>query len=380
MYKYIGVNDHQIDLFEGQYKVQNGMSYNSYLIMDEYNAIMDTVDINFADIWLNNIKDNLNNRKLDYLVILHMEPDHSASIEKLVSEYPDVNIVGNVKTFNMIKQFFPNLIIKNQTIVKDNDTLELGKHILKFIFAPMIHWPEVMMAYDIYTKSLFSADAFGKFGALDKEEEWIDEARRYYIGIVGKYGIPVQNLLKKASTLEIKEILPLHGPILNSNLEYYIDLYNKWSSYEVEENGVCIVYASIYGNTKKGVLHLLSKLDLKYELFDLARCDMAEAISKAFKYSKLIIATPTYNNGVFPPVEAFLHGLVERDYQNRYIGIIENGSWAPAAKRYIINYFSNSKNIYFLENNVTIKSSLNEESINQIDLLKEELKKIGTTL
>lgn len=373
MIKYIGVNDYQIDLFEGQYKVQNGMSYNSYLIKDKYNAVMDTVDIHFSSDWLNNIKNNLAGEELDYLVILHMEPDHSASLEQLVNTYPNVKIVGNTKTFMMIKQFFPNLEIKNEIAVKDNDTLELGNHILKFIFAPMIHWPEVMMAYDMTTKVLFSADAFGKFGALDREEAWIDEARRYYIGIVGKYGIPVQNLLKKASSLEIKEILPLHGPILKRNLGYYLDLYNKWSSYEPEENGVCIVYASIYGNTKKGVEKLITHLDTKYEVFDLARCDIAEAISKAFKYSRLVIAAPTYNNGVFPPVEAFLHGLVERDYQKRYIGVIENGSWAPAAKRYIENYFSNSKNIYFLENNVTIKSALNEEAIAKIALLAEEL-------
>lgn len=377
MIKYVGVNDHKVDLFEGQYHVKNGMSYNSYVIMDDKIAIMDTVDIHFTKEWLLNVHNALDGRLPDYLVVLHMEPDHSASIQKLLEVYPNIIVVGNVKTFPMIEQFFPDLILKNKLIVKEGDLLELGKHGLKFVFAPMIHWPEVMLAYETSTKSLFSADAFGRFGALDVEEDWKEEARRYYIGIVGKYGLPVQNLFKKVAGIEIKTIYPLHGPVLKDNLNYYLDLYNTWSSYLPEEDGICIAYASIYGNTKKAVEKLASKLsDCKVELFDLARCDMAQAISKAFQYSKLVVASPTYNNGVFPPVEAFLHGLTERSYQNRVVGIIENGSWAPTAKKYIEQYFANSKNITILKESVTVKSSLDETSKSQIENLAQKLKSI----
>lgn len=377
MIQYVGVNDHQVDLFEGQYYVKNGMSYNSYVIMDEKPAIMDTVDIHFTQEWLKNIHNALEGKLPEYLIVLHMEPDHSASIQKLVEVYPNITVVGNVKTFPMIEQFFPSLKLSKKLVVKEGDTLDLGFHKLKFVFAPMIHWPEVMLAYDMSTKSLFSADAFGKFGALDVEEEWKEEARRYYIGIVGKYGLPVQNLFKKVAGIEINTIYPLHGPILKDNLNYYLDLYNTWSSYKAEEDGVCIAYASIYGNTKKAVEKLASKLtDCKVEIFDLARCDMAQAISKAFQYSNLVIASLTYNNGVFPPVEAFLHGLIERSYQNRVVGIIENGSWAPTAKKYIEQYFANSKNITLLEETVTIKSSLDETSMQQIDLLAQKLKSL----
>ncbi len=375
MIKYVGVNDHQVDLFEGQYHVPNGMSYNSYVILDEKIAVMDTVDIHFGKEWLSNIKNTLNHRVPDYLVVLHMEPDHSASIETFLQDYPNTTVVGNIKTFPMIEQFFPNILIKNKLIVKENDILDLGSSKLKFVFAPMVHWPEVMLAYDLESKSLFSADAFGKFGALDIEEDWKEEARRYYIGIVGKYGLPVQNLFKKVAGIEISTIYPLHGPILKDNLLDYLNLYHLWSSYTPEEEGICIAYASIYGNTKQAVEKLAQKVKpQKVEIFDLARCDMAQAISKAFQYSKLVIASPTYNNGVFPPVEAFLHGLVERGYQNRIVGIIENGSWAPVAKKYIQNYFENSKNITILEEAVTIKSSLNEDSEKQISSLAEKLK------
>lgn len=377
MIQYVGVNDHSIDLFEGQYVVPHGMSYNSYIILDEKIAVMDTVDIRFAAEWLTNIEEALKGRIPDYLVILHMEPDHSASIERFLQKYPKVTLVGNQKTFVMIEQFFPNLILGDKVIIKEGDTLELGDHKLKFVFAPMVHWPEVMMVYEVSSKSLFSADAFGKFGALDIEEDWKEEARRYYIGIVGKYGLPVQNLFKKVSGLEISTIYPLHGPVLKDNLSYYLDLYQKWSSYEPEENGVCIAYASIYGNTREAIEELVSQLgNIKVEVFDLARCDLALAISKAFQYSKLVIASPTYNNGVFPPVEAFMHGLVERDFQNRTICIIENGSWAPTAKKYITQYFSASKKINILEDGVTIKSKLNDSSRKQLEVLAEKIKSL----
>ncbi len=377
MIQYVGVNDHQVDLFEGQYIVKNGMSYNSYILMDEKIAILDTVDIHFSKEWLDNVKKALDGRNPDYLVVLHMEPDHSASIRYLLEEFPNLTIVGNVKTFQMIQQFFPGMTIKNSLTVKEGDQLKLGNHVLQFVFAPMVHWPEVMMAYDLTTKSLFSADAFGKFGALDVQEDWKEEARRYYIGIVGKYGLPVQNLFKKVAGLEISAIYPLHGPILKDNLGYYLNLYNTWSSYQPEEEGVCIAYASIYGNTKQGVEELIKALgNTKVEVFDLARCDSSQAISKAFQYSKLVVASLTYNNGVFPPVEAFLHGLVERGYQNRIVGVMENGSWAPSAAKYIKQYFADSKNITLLDETVTIKSSLDENSKNQIHLLAEKLKSL----
>lgn len=377
MIKYVGVNDHQVDLFEGQYKVPNGISYNSYLIMDDKIAVMDTVDIHFSEAWLIKIREELNGKLPDYLVILHMEPDHSASIQSFLKEYPNVTIVGNAKTFPMISQFFPELNLDKTLEVKEGDVLELGTTKLKFVFAPMVHWPEVMLAYDLTSKSLFSADAFGKFGALDVEEDWTEEARRYYIGIVGKYGIPVQTLFKKVAGLEIKTIYPLHGPILQDNLSYYLNLYQTWASYQPETNGVCIAYASIYGNTKKAIEVLDKELgDYPHEVFDLSRCDMSLAISKAFQYSKLIIASPTYNGGVFPPVETFLHGLIERNFQKRHIGVIENGSWVPAVRKYIQQYFSSSKEITVLEEGVTIKSSLNKESLSQILKLSEKLKNI----
>lgn len=376
MIKYIGVNDHQVDLFEGQYLVPNGMSYNSYLIEDDKIAVMDTVDIHFSKEWLNNLKKELKEKTPHYLVILHMEPDHSASLQSFINEYPEAIVVGNAKTFPMISQFFPDLDLSHKLEVKDGDILDLGTTKLKFVFAPMVHWPEVMLAYDMTSKALFSADAFGKFGALDVNEEWKEEARRYYIGIVGKYGVPVQTLFKKVAGLEINTIYPLHGPILKENLSYYLGLYQTWSSYQPETEGVCIAYASIYGNTKQAVSILEKELEgYPHEVFDLARCDMSLAISKAFQYSKLIIASPTYNGGVFPPVEAFLHGLVERGFQNRCVGIIENGSWAPMAKKYIQQYFEKSKGILFLEESVTIKAALNESSLSLVSELAKKLKK-----
>lgn len=375
MIQYVGVNDRQIDLFEGQYRVPNGMSYNSYILMDEKIAVMDTVDIHFSREWLENIERALQGSAPDYLVVLHMEPDHSASLKEFMEKYPDTTVVGNGKTFSMIQQFFPGLKLNRTLTVKEMDTISLGSYMLRFVFAPMVHWPEVMMAYEEKTKSLFSADAFGKFGALDIEEDWKDEARRYYIGIVGKYGSSVQSLFKKVSGLEIQTIYPLHGPVLRENLEYYLNLYQIWSSYQPEEDGVCIAYASVYGNTKKAAEALAERLEgINYELFDLARCDMAQAIAKAFQYSKLVIATPTYNGGVFPPVETFLHGLTERNFQNRTVSIIENGSWLPMARKYIVNYFANSKNLEFTEEYVSIKSALNADSLEAIEKLSQRLK------
>lgn len=375
MIQYVGVNDRQIDLFEGQYRVPNGMSYNSYILMDEKIAVMDTVDIHFSREWLENIERALQGSAPDYLVVLHMEPDHSASLKEFMEKYPDTTVVGNGKTFSMIQQFFPGLKLNRMLTVKEMDTISLGSYMLRFVFAPMVHWPEVMMAYEEKTKSLFSADAFGKFGALDIEEDWKDEARRYYIGIVGKYGSSVQSLFKKVSGLEIQTIYPLHGPVLRENLEYYLNLYQIWSNYQPEEDGVCIAYASIYGNTKKAAEALAERLEgINYELFDLARCDMAQAIAKAFQYSKLVIATPTYNGGVFPPVETFLHGLTERNFQNRTVSIIENGSWLPMARKYIVNYFANSKNLEFTEEYVSIKSALNADSLEAIEKLSQRLK------
>lgn len=377
MIQNVGVNDHQVDLFEGQYFVPNGMRYNSYVLLDQKIAILDTVDIHFTEEWLKNIEKTLRDRKPEYLILLHMEPDHSANIQRFLEIYPETTVVGNAKTFPMIQQFFPNLLLERKLVVNEKDKLELGNYSLQFVFAPMVHWPEVMLAYEVSTKSLFSADAFGKFGALDIEEEWKEEARRYYIGIVGKYGLSVQNLFKKVAGIEISTIYPLHGPTLKENLSYYFGLYNTWSSYVPEEDGVCIAYASIYGNTRQAAEKLAATLSsCKVEIFDLARCDMALAISKAFQYSKLVIASPTYNNGVFPPAEAFMHGLIERGYQNRIVGIIENGSWAPAAKKYIQQYFLNSKDITILEESVTIQSSLNDASNAQISLLAEKLKSL----
>ena len=373
---YIGVNDHQIDLFEGQYLVPHGMSYNSYIIKDEKIAVFDTVDQNFTEEWLNNIKEVLKDEKPTYLIIQHMEPDHSANIINFLKEYPDTIIVGNKKTFIMMKQFF-NHNFTNLLEVTDKQVLSLGKHNLTFIFAPMVHWPEVMVTYDDYDKILFSADGFGKFGALDVDEDWACEARRYYIGIVGKFGLQVQALLKKASTLSINMICPLHGPILSDNLAYYLNLYDIWSSYKVEDDGIVIAYTSVYGHTKKAVEEL-EKLIKKYsnitiKVFDLARCDMSEAVEDAFRYNKLVLATTTYNNSIFPFMSTFIEHLIERNYQNRFIAIIDNGSWAPMATKVILDRFSNSKNITFAENNIKILSSLNQENISQLDNLAKEL-------
>ena len=373
---YIGVNDHQIDLFEGQYLVPHGMSYNSYIIKDEKIAVFDTVDQNFTEEWLNNIKEVLKDEKPTYLIIQHMEPDHSANIINFLKEYPDTIIVGNKKTFIMMKQFF-NHNFTNLLEVTDKQVLSLGKHNLTFIFAPMVHWPEVMVTYDDYDKILFSADGFGKFGALDVDEDWAYEARRYYIGIVGKFGLQVQALLKKASTLSINMICPLHGPILSDNLAYYLNLYDIWSSYKVEDEGIVIAYTSVYGHTKKAVEEL-EKLIKKYsnitiKVFDLARCDMSEAVGDAFRYNKLVLATTTYNNSIFPFMSTFIEHLIERNYQNRFIAIIDNGSWAPMATKVILDRFSNSKNITFAENNIKMLSSLNQENLTQLDNLAKEL-------
>lgn len=375
---YVGVNDHNIDLFEGQYVVKNGISYNSYIIMDEKIVIMDTVDKNFTSTWIENIKNVLKDKTPDYLVVQHMEPDHSANIMELVELYPNITIIGNAKTFVMIKQFF-NKDITNTLVVKDGEELSIGKHTLKFIFAPMVHWPEVMVTYDSYTKILFTADGFGKFGALDVEEDWVNEARRYYIGIVGKYGLQVQMLLKKAASLDIEMICPLHGPVLKDNLSYYLGLYNTWSSYTPEDNDIFIVYNSIYGNTKNAVnrlVELLGVVGIKAKAKDLARTDLSYDISEAFKHKTLVIATPTYNNGLFPFTKIFIDGLLERNFQNRNIAIIENGSWAPMAAKLIKDIFANSKNITFIEPIVTIKSSLNEESTTKLCSLVDALKEI----
>ena len=373
---YVGVNDHIVDLFEGQYVVPNGMSYNSYIIKDEKIAVMDTVDKNFTHEWLDNIKDVLGADKPDYLVVQHMEPDHSANIMNFLKAYPDAVVVGNVKTFKMMEQFF-NTKFENKLVVADGESLSLGKHTLTFVFAPMVHWPEVMVTYDSYDKVLFSADGFGKFGALDVEEDWACEARRYYIGIVGKYGVQVQNLLKKAATLDIQTICPLHGPILKDNLGYYINLYDIWSKYEVESEGIVIAYTSIYGNTKNAVMALAEKLKLngcpKVVVNDLARCDMAEAVEDAFRYEKLVLATTTYNAEIFPFMREFINHLVERNYQNRTVAFIENGSWAPTAMKVMKKMFENSKNINYAQNNVTILSALNNESSEKLDLLSKEL-------
>lgn len=375
--KYIGVNGHKVDLFEGQYKVNNGMSYNSYLIFDEKIAIMDTVDTNFKDEWLENIKNNLNNRLPDYLIIQHMEPDHSANIINFMEQYPNTTIVSSSKAFGMMKNFFNTDFEENRIVVSENDKLNLGKHTLTFITAPMVHWPEVIVTYDEYDKILFSADGFGKFGALDVEEEWACEARRYYFGIVGKYGQQVQNLLKKASNLDIKIICPLHGPVLNQNLNYYLDLYNTWSSYQPETEGIVIAYTSAYGNTLKAVKILKEKLEQKgYKkviINDLARCDMAEAVEDAFRYSKIVFATITYNGEIFPFMREFIHQLTERNFSNRMVGFIENGTWAPLATKVMKTMLEKQKNLKYTENNVRILSSVNEENIKEIENLAEEL-------
>lgn len=375
--KYIGVNDHQIDLFEGQYKVPNGMSYNSYIIMDEKIAVFDTVDKNFTHEWLDNISKVLNNRKPDYLIIQHMEPDHSANIANFLKIYPDTIVVANKKTFTMIGNFFNSDIYKYSKVVEDGEALVLGKHKLMFVFAPMVHWPEVMVTYDEADKVLFSADGFGKFGALDIEEAWADEARRYYIGIVGKYGMQVQNLLKKASKLQIDMICPLHGPVLKENLGNYLDLYNTWSSYSVEKEGICIAYTSVYGATKKAVELLKDKLIIEgakeIVIHDLARDDMSVCVADAFKYGKLILATTTYNADIFPFMKEFINHLTERNFQNRTVGFIENGSWAPLAKKTMQAMLANSKQITYLEHNVSIMSSIKPNNKEEIELMAKEL-------
>ena len=375
--KYIGVNDHDVDLFEGQYVVPNGMAYNSYAILDEKIAIMDTVDQRFTHEWLDNIHDALEGRKPDYLVVQHMEPDHSANIMNFVKNYPEAKIVSSVKAFAMMKNFFGTDFADNRIVVGEGDTLELGRHTLTFVTAPMVHWPEVIVTYDSADKILFSADGFGKFGALDVEEDWACEARRYYIGIVGKYGAQVQALLKKAATLDIATICPLHGPILTENLGYYLNLYNTWSSYQPETEGIVIAYTSVYGNTKKAVMKLAEKLKAngcpKVVVNDLARCDMAEAVEDAFRYSKLVLATTTYNAGIFPFMHEFIHHLTERNYSNRTVAFIENGSWAPMANKVMKGMLEKSKNLTFAENEVTILSALNDDSSAKLDALADEL-------
>ena len=375
---YVGVNDHQVDLFEGQYDVPNGMAYNSYVIMDEKIAVMDTVDANFTEEWLGNIAKVLDGKKPDYLVVQHMEPDHAANIHNFMKAYPDTTVVANAKTFGLMKNFFPDMELGDQKLeVKNGESLALGSHTLTFVFAPMVHWPEVMVTYESSEKVLFSADGFGKFGALDVEEDWDCEARRYYIGIVGKYGAPVQTLLKKAAALDIQIICPLHGPVLTENLGHYIEKYDIWSSYKVESEGVVIAYASVYGNTKKAAEILAEKLEAKgcpkVTLFDLARCDMAEAVEDAFRYGKLVLASMTYNGETFPFMRTFVDELVERNYQNRTIGIIENGSWAPMAGKVIKAKFEKSKNITWLENSCTIMSAVKDENIQQLEAMAEEL-------
>ena len=375
--KYIGVNDHKVDLFEGQYVVPNGMSYNSYAIIDDKIAIMDTVDIGFTHEWLDNIQNTLGARKPDYLVIQHMEPDHSANIENFVKAYPDATVVSSAKAFAMMKNFFGTDFADNRIVVEEGDTLTLGKHTLTFVSAPMVHWPEVIVTYDSYDKVLFSADGFGKFGALDVNEPWDDEARRYYIGIVGKYGAQVQALLKKASGLDIAQICPLHGPVLNENLGHYLGLYNTWSSYQPEEDGIVIAYTSVYGNTRKAVMLLEEKLKNlgcpAVKVFDLARCDMAEAVSNAFKYSKLILATTTYNADIFPFMREFINHLTERNYSNRTVALIENGSWAPLAAKVMREMLSKCKNLTFTDTSVKILSAVNSDSSEQINALCEEI-------
>lgn len=376
---YVGVDDHDIDLFEGQFVVENGMAYNSYVIMDEKIAVMDSVDIHFKDEWLNNIEHVLDGRCPDYLVVQHMEPDHSANINSFVEKYPEVQIVATAKSFVMMKQFFQTDYADKQIVVKEKDTLNLGKHTLTFIMAPMVHWPEVMLSYDDVDKVLFSADGFGKFGALDHDEDWACEARRYYFGIVGKYGMQVQALLKKAVTLDIQTICPLHGPILNENLEYYLNLYNTWSSYGVESEGIMIAYSSVYGNTKKAVELLAKKLKElgcpKVAINDLAREDMAEVVEDAFRYGKVVLASITYNGNVFPHMKEFIFHLTEKNYQNRTLAFIENGSWAPAAMRVMKQMFEKCKNMTYLENSVSIKSALNEINIQEIEAMANELMK-----
>lgn len=377
--KYIGVNDHQIDLFEGQYEVPNGMSYNSYVILDEQVAVFDTVDAKFGEEWLANLAAALDGRQPDYLIVHHMEPDHSANIFRFAQVYPQTKIVASARAFVMMKQFFGVDFTERQLVVKDGDTLNLGSHELTFVAAPMVHWPEVIMTYDSKDKTLYSADAFGKFGALDVEEEWACEARRYYIGIVGKYGAQVQAVLKKAAALDIQTICPLHGPVLTGDLSEYLNLYDIWSSYRPESEGVVIAYTSVYGNTKKAVEELAAKLEElgcpKVAVSDLARCDMAEAVEDAFRYDRMVLATTTYNGDIFPFMKEFIDHLTERNYSNRTVAFMENGSWAPQATRIMKGMLENSKNLTFTEAGVKILSALNDESRAQLAALAEELMK-----
>lgn len=378
---YSGVNDHITDLFEGQYPVPDGMSYNSYVIKDDKIAVMDSVDVRFAEEWLNKVQKISDGKKPDYLVIQHMEPDHSASIMRFMEVYPQTTVVSNQKAFAMMKNFFGTDFSDCRIVVGDGDSLELGTHKLNFVLAPMVHWPEVMFTYESCEKVLFSADAFGKFGALDVEKPWIDEARRYYIGIVGKYGIPVQSVLKKAASLDIKTICPLHGPVLDENLGYYLGLYNTWSSYSVEEEGVVVAYTSVYGNTKKAVELLVEKLGAygckKVEVYDLARCDMSQAVAAAFEYGTLVLASTTYNGDVFPFMREFVEHLTERNFSNRKVAVIENGSWAPLVAKVIGSMLEKSKNIAFAQNTVRILSALNEENAEKIDALAKEICGVG---
>lgn len=375
--KYIGANDKTLDLFEGQYIIPNGVSYNSYIIIDEKIAVMDTIDARATEQWLENLDNALQGRQPDYLVMSHMEPDHASNIQLFAEKYPQAILVGNAKTFTVMKQFFDFDVTGRALTVKEGDTLNLGEHTLTFIMAPMVHWPEVMVAYDSKDKVLFSADGFGKFGALDTEEDWACEARRYYINIVGKYGAQVQALLKKASALDIKTICPLHGPILNENLEYYIEKYDIWSSYRPEDKGIFIAYASMHGNTAKAAHQLKAlleeKSDVKVAMADLAREDMAEAIEDAFRYDRLVVASPTYDGALFPVVEDFLYHLKLKNYQSRRVGIIENGTWAPMAAKKMIEHFESMKNITLCENRVSIKSTINATNQEQLNLLAHEL-------
>ena len=375
--RYIGVNDHDVDLFEGQYTVENGMSYNSYVILDEKVAVMDTVDAHFGVEWLQNLETELNGRRPDYLVVQHMEPDHSANIAVFMETYPEAQIVSSAKAFVMMQQFFGTDFPERKVVVGEGSTLKLGRHTLSFVTAPMVHWPEVIVTYDSTDKVLFSADGFGKFGALDVEEDWADEARRYYIGIVGKYGAQVQALLKKAAALDIAIICPLHGPVLNENLGYYLDKYNTWSSYAVEDEGVVIAYTSVYGHTKEAVEELAEKLNQRgcpnVVVADLARCDMAEAVADAFRYSKLVLATTTYNATIFPHMQSFIDHLTARNYQGRTVGMIENGAWAPMAAKVMKKMLETSKNLTYTDTTVTVKCALNDASRAQIDALADEL-------
>lgn len=375
--RYIGVNDHDIDLFEGQYVVENGMAYNSYVVLDEKIAVFDTVDARFGDEWLGKLADTIGARRPDYLIVQHMEPDHSANIARFMEAYPETQVVASAKAFAMMKQFFGTDYAQRQIVVGEGSTLALGRHTLTFVTAPMVHWPEVIVTYDSADKVLFSADGFGKFGALDVEEDWTCEARRYYIGIVGKYGAQVQALLKKAAALDIQMICPLHGPILRENLGYYIGKYDTWSSYTAEDEGVLIAFTSVYGHTRAAVELLAEKLREKgcpkVTVADLARCDMAEAVEDAFRYSKLVLATTTYNAGIFPFMHTFIDHLTERNFQNRTVGLLENGSWAPTAAKTMKKLLEGSKNLAFTETTVMVKSALSDESRAQIEALAAEL-------